>query len=127
MRAKTDDNGVEMVLRLLSAFESVNTDGERSIVEIAGRVQAPRGEAMTLAQRSVGGHQEIGAVERGTVQAQLQACFLDVQERMKGESHSWNRVVRWCAASSIRKNKKLYARVSAGTIWRGCHGEDCRR
>ena len=39
----------------------------------------------TLAQTSVGGHQEIGAVERanGTVQAQLRAYFLDVQNRMQ--------------------------------------------
>ena len=40
---------------------------------------------MTLAQTSVGGHQQIGAVERanGTVQAQLRAYFLDVQNRMQ--------------------------------------------
>ena len=101
-----------MVLRFWSTFESVNTDGERSIVEIARRVQTRRGKVLTLAQTSVGGHQEIGIVERATVQAQLQPCFLDVQERMKGENHYWNRVVRWCATSSIRKNKKLYARVS---------------
>ena len=69
VRAKTDEYGVEMVLRFLSTYESVEikTDGEPSIVEIARRE--------TLAQTSVGGHQEIGAVERanGTVQAQLRA------------------------------------------------------
>ena len=39
----------------------------------------------TVAQTSVGGHQEIGAVERttGTVQAQLRAYYLGVQDRMK--------------------------------------------
>ena len=42
VRAKTDEHGVEMVLRFLSAYESVEikTDGEPSIVEIARRVQA---------------------------------------------------------------------------------------
>ena len=80
-------DGVEMVLRFLSTYESVEikTDGEPSIVEIARRVQARRDKTTTLAQTSVGGHQEIGAVERanGTVQAQLRAYYLDVQERMK--------------------------------------------
>ena len=44
VRAKTDECGVEMVLRFLSTFESVEmkTDGEPSIVEIARRVQARR-------------------------------------------------------------------------------------
>ena len=81
---------------------------------------------------------EIGIVERanGTVQAQLRACFLHVQERMKSENHYLNRivsmdvvafrVVRWCATSPIRKDKKMYARVSAGTIRRSRHGEDCK-
>ena len=56
-----------------------------SIVEVARRVQAKRDKTTTLAQTSVGGHQEIGAVERanGTVQAQLRAYFLDVQNRMQ--------------------------------------------
>ena len=87
VRAKTDEYGVEMVFRFLSMYESVEikTDGEPSIVEIARRVQARRDKTTTLAQTSVGGHQEIGAVERanGTVQAQLRAYYLDVQERMK--------------------------------------------
>ena len=44
VRAKTDEYGVEMVLRFLSTYESVEikTDGEPSIVEIARRVQARR-------------------------------------------------------------------------------------
>ena len=44
VRAKTDQNGVEMVLRFLSTFESVEikTDEESSIVEIARRVQGGR-------------------------------------------------------------------------------------
>ena len=39
VRAKTDEYGVEMVLRFLSTYESVEikTDGEPSIVEIARR------------------------------------------------------------------------------------------
>ena len=77
VRSKTDEYGVEMVIRFLSTYESVEikTDGEPSIVEVA----------TTLAQTSVGGHQEIGAVERanGTVQAKLRAYFLDVQNRMQ--------------------------------------------
>ena len=73
VRSKTDEYGVEMVLRFLSTYESIEikTDGEPSIVEIARRVQARRDKTTTLAQTCVGGHQEIGAVERanGTVQA----------------------------------------------------------
>ena len=87
VRSKTDEYGVEMVIRFLSTYESVEikTDGEPSIVEVARRVQARRDKITTLAQTSVGGHQEIGAVERanGTVQAQLRAYFLDVQNRMQ--------------------------------------------
>ena len=91
VRSKTDECGVEMVIRFLSTYESVEikTDGEPSIVEVARRVQARRDKMTTLAQTSVGGHQEIGAVERanGTVQAQLRAqlraYFLDVQNRMQ--------------------------------------------
>ena len=86
VRAKTDEYGVEMVLRFFSTYESVDikTDGEPSIVEIARRGQARRDKTTTLAQTSVGGHPEIGAVERanGTVQAQLRAYYLDGQERM---------------------------------------------
>ena len=42
MRAKTDEYGVEMVLRFLTTHEGVEimTDGEPSIVEIARRVHA---------------------------------------------------------------------------------------
>ena len=87
VRSKTDEYGVEMVIRFLSTYESVEikTDGEPSIVEVARRVQARRDKTTTLAQTSVGGHQEIGAVERanGAVQAQLRAYFLDVQNRMQ--------------------------------------------
>ena len=96
VRSKTYEYGVEMVLRFLSTYESVEikTDGEPSIVEIARRVQGRRDKTTTLAQTSVGGHQEIGAVERakGTVQAQLRAYYLDVQER-KNENHSLYTVV----------------------------------
>ena len=71
MRWKTDEYCVEMLIRFLSTYESVeiNTDGEPSIVEVARRVQARRDKTTTLAQTSVGGHQEIGVVERanGTV------------------------------------------------------------
>ena len=69
VRSKTDEYGVEMVIRFLSTYESV----EIKTVEVARRVQARRDKTTTLAQTSVGGHQEIGAVEHanGTVQAQL--------------------------------------------------------
>ena len=80
---ENDEYGVEMVLRFLSTYEEIDikTDGEPRIVEIARRVQARRDKTATLAQTSVGGHHEIGAVERanGTVQAQLRAYYLDVQ------------------------------------------------
>ena len=87
VRSKTNEYGVAMVIRFLSTYESVEikTDGEPSIVEVARRVQARRDKTTTLAQTSVGGQQEIGAVERanGTLQAQLRAYFLDVQNRMQ--------------------------------------------
>ena len=61
VRTKTDEYGVEMVLRFLSTYEEVEikTDGEPSIVEIARSVQARRDKTTTLTQTSVGGHQEI--------------------------------------------------------------------
>ena len=70
VRTKTDEYGVEMVLRFLSTYESVEieTDGEASIVELARRVQGRRDKATTPAQTSVGGLQEIGAVERANEQ-----------------------------------------------------------
>ena len=76
-----------MVLRFLSICEyvQIKTDEEPSIVEIARRVQSRRDRTTSLVQSSVGGHQEIGAVDRanGTVQTQLRASYLDVQGRMK--------------------------------------------
>ena len=113
VRAKTNEHGVGMVLRFLSTYEGVEikTDGEPSIVEIARRVQALRDKTTTLAQTSVGGHQEIGAVDRanGTVQAKLRAYYLDVQSVLPGcarahesESHSWYTAVSMdVAASSV--------------------------
>ena len=87
VRTKTDEYGVEMVLRFLSTYEDVEikTDGEPIIVEIARRVQSRLDRTTILAQARVGVHQEIGALERanGTVQAQLLAYSLDVQDRMK--------------------------------------------
>ena len=87
VRTKTDEYGIELVLRFLSNYERVEikTDGEPSIVEIARRVQSRRDRTTSLAQSSVGGHQEIGAVERAneTIQAQLRAYYLDVLNRLK--------------------------------------------
>ena len=92
VRSKTDEYGVEMVIRFLSTYESVEikTDGEPSIVEVARRVQARRDKVTTLAQTSVGGHQEIGAVERanGTVQAHLRAYFSRCAKSNESENHS---------------------------------------
>ena len=105
VRSKTDEYGVEMVLRFLSTYESVEikTDGAPSIVEIARRVQARRDKITTLAQTSVGGHQEIGAVERanGTVQAQLRAYFLDVQNRMKVRIIPGTQLFPWMLRHSV--------------------------
>ena len=87
VRSRTDEYGVEMVLRFLSTYESVEikTDGRPSIVDIARRVQARREKTTMLAETSVGRHQDIGVVEfaNGTVQAQLRAYYLEVQERVK--------------------------------------------
>ena len=65
VRAKTDEYGVEMVLRFLSTYESVEikTDGEPSIVEIARRVQARRDKNNDSGTNEYWSHQEIGAVE----------------------------------------------------------------
>ena len=104
-RSKTDENGVEMVIRFLSTYESVEikTDGEPSIVEVARRVQARRDKTTTLAQTSVGGHQEIGAVEHanGTVQAQLRAYFLDVQNRMHVRIIPGTQLFPWMLRHSV--------------------------
>ena len=104
-RSKTDEYGVEMVIRFLSTYESVEikTDGEPSIVEVARRVQARRDKTTTLAQTSVGGHQEIGAVERanGTVQAQLRAYFLDVQNRMQVRIIPGTQLFPWMLRHSV--------------------------
>ena len=50
VRSKTDEYGVEMVIRFLSTYECVEiqTDGEPSIVEVARRVQARRDKTTTL-------------------------------------------------------------------------------
>ena len=57
----------------------------------------------TLAQTSVGGHQEIGAVERanGTVQAQLRAYYLDVQDRMKVRTIPGTQLFPWMLRHSV--------------------------
>ena len=98
VRTKTDEYGVEMVLRFLSTYED-----EPSIVEIARRVQSRRDKTTTLAQTSVQGHQEIGAVERanGTVQAQLRAYYLDVQERMKVRVIPGTQLFPWMLRHSV--------------------------
>ena len=51
--SKTDEYGVEMVIRFLSTYESVEikTNGEPSIVEVARRVQARRDKITTLHKR----------------------------------------------------------------------------
>ena len=73
VRAKTDEYGVEMVMH---EDAEIKTDGESSIVEIARIVQSRRDRTTTLAQTSVGGHQEIGAVERanGTCVLSIWTC-----------------------------------------------------
>ena len=107
MRTKTDEYGVEVVLRFLGTYEEVEikTDGGPSIVEIARRVQARRDKTTTLAQTSVRGHQEIGAVERAneTVQAQLRAYYLDVQERMKVRVYLGTQLFPWMLRHSVWK------------------------
>ena len=88
----------------LSTYEGVEikTDGEPSIVEIA-RVQARRDKTTTLAQTRVGGHQEIGEVERanGTEQAQLRAYYLDVQERVKVRVIPGIQLFPWTSRHSV--------------------------
>ena len=123
VRTKTDEYGVEMVLRFLSAYEDVKikTDGEPSIVEVALWVQSRQDRTTILAQTSVGGHQEIGAVERanGTVQAQLPACYLDVEDRMKVRVIPGTQLFhgccgiqygRWCATNPNRERNRLRMR-----------------
>ena len=105
VRAKTDEYGVEIVSRFLSTYESVEikTDGKPNVVEIARRVQARRDTTTTLAQTSVGEHQEIGAVERanGTVQAQLRSYYLDVQERANVRIIPSTQLFAWMLRHSV--------------------------
>ena len=63
----------------------------------------PEDKATTLAQTSVGGHQEIGAVERanGTVQAQFRAYYLDVQDRMKVRISPGTQFFPWMLRHSV--------------------------
>ena len=98
VRTKTDEYGVEMVLPFLSTYEGVEikTGGEPSIVWIARRVHARRDKATNLAQTSVGGRQETGAVERanGTVQAgSVAGVLLGRARTLESESHYWYTVV----------------------------------
>ena len=103
VRTKTDEYGVEMVLRFLSTYEyvEIKTDGEPSIVEIARRVQSRRDRTTSSAQSSVG--REIGAVERakGTVQAQLRAYYLDVEGRMKVRVIPGTQLFPWMLRHSV--------------------------
>ena len=120
VRSKTDEYGVEMVLRFLSTYESVEikTDGEPSIVEICSKGTSSDETKQRLWHRpSVGGHQEIGAVERanGTVQAQLRAYYLDVQDRMKVQNYSRYTVVSmdvaaFCLDGGVRYQSDLKER-----------------
>ena len=119
LRAETDEYGVEMVLRFLSTYEGVEikTNGEPSIVEIARRVQARRHKATTLAQTSVGGHQEIGAVEsaNGTVQAQLRvlpgcARTHESQHTVVSMDVCGIQCGLWCATSQIIERNRLRMR-----------------
>ena len=137
VRSKTDEYGVEMVLRFLSTYESnkIKTDGEPSIVEIARRVQARRDKnndkrVLEVTNWSCGTCEWNSA---GAVASVLPGCARSYES----ENHSRYTVVsmdvaafclgRWCAASPIKENKRLSIRISDGTIWRSGHGEDCRR
>ena len=103
VRLKTDEYGVETVLRFLSTYEDVEikTDGEPSIVETARRVQSRRDNLTTmLAQTSVG---RTSKRERanGTVHAQLRAYYLDVQDRMKVRVIPGTQVFPWVLRHSV--------------------------
>ena len=72
----------------------IKTDGEPSIVEVARRVQARRDKMTTLAQTSVGGHQEIGAVERANGSAgTVASIFSGCAKSNAGKNHSRYTVV----------------------------------
>ena len=129
VRSKNDKYGLEMVIRFLSTYESVEikTNGEPSIVEVARRVRGRRDKTTTLTQTSVACHQEIGAVERtnGTNHSRYTVVSMDVAAfcldggalsvRSKNET------------DPVRENKRLSIRISVRTIWRSGHDEDCRR
>ena len=88
MRAKIDEYGVEMVLRFLSTYESVEikTDGGcPALSRLLEGYKLDETKQRLWHRRVLEVTKKIGAVERatGTVQAQLRACYLDVQERMK--------------------------------------------
>ena len=124
VRSKTDEYGVEMVFRFLSTYESVEikTDGEPSIVEVARRVQARRDKMTTLAQTSIGGHQEIGSC--GTCEwnsaGAVASVFSGCAKSNESENHSWYTAVSmdvaafclevWRAISPIKERNRLRMR-----------------
>ena len=123
VRSKTDEYGVEMVIRFLSTYESVEikTDGEPSIVEAARRVQARRDKTTTLAQTSVGVHQEIGAVERASGQCRrsCERIFWTCKIECKSESFQVHSCFHgccgilsgwWCSTSPIKERNRLRVR-----------------
>ena len=134
VRSKTDEYGVETVIRFLSTHESaeIKTGREPSIAKAARRVRARRDKTTTLAQTSVGGHQEIASAEHsnGTVQAQLRAYFLDVRNRMQVRIIPGTQLFPWMLRHSIwtvvrcqsdqRTKQTPYERTRGGHTQRKC-------
>ena len=147
VRTKTDEYGVEMVLRFLSTYEGVEikTDG-------GAQHCRDRSESTCLTrQNNDSGTDECWRTPRdwssGTCEwnsAGSVAGVLPGRARThESESHSGHTVVSMDVAAfslgggalpvrsenetdPVRKNKRLSVRVSTRTVWRGGLCEDCR-
>ena len=123
VRSKTDEYGVEMVIRFLSTYESVEikTDGEPSIVEVARRVQARRDKTTTLAQRvlEVIKKLELWNVRMEQCRRSCERVFWTCKIECKSESfqvhccfHGCCGILsgRWCVTSPIKERNRLRMR-----------------
>ena len=122
VRAKADECGVEMVLRFWSTYEAVEikTDGELSIVEIARRVQARRDKTTTLAQTSVGEHQEIGMEQCRCI---VPGCTRTHESENHSKSHLFPWMLRHSVWTVVRYQSDQRTKQTPHERTRGCRYE----
>ena len=104
MRAKTDENGAEMVLRFLSTYESVGRRmGSPALSRLLKGYKLDETKQRLWHRRmlEVTKKLEQWNVRNGTVQAQLRAYYLDVQERMKVRIIPGTQLFPWILRHSV--------------------------